>query len=166
MTAYEPVVCWSSVTHCIHGSRKFCQKGSNSDIFLKRAIIGWPKKHHLTGVLLAGRWWPNIKCWLGSFVIFQGIRTSIVKKPYIFVIFQGGPDPLSPPLDPPMRWIAKRTCEYIFYQVFYLIFSEVGRIYPANFSIFRISKDYSPQHDIRKNLFFKNFDNVIPRKPV
>ena len=27
--------------------------------------------------------------WLGSFVIFQGFRTSIDKKPYIFVICQG-----------------------------------------------------------------------------
>ena len=33
---------------------------------------------------------PNIECWLGSFVIFQGIRASIAKKPYIFVIFGGG----------------------------------------------------------------------------
>ena len=32
----------------------------------------------------------NIECWLGSFVIFQGIRTSIGRKHYIFVIFQGG----------------------------------------------------------------------------
>ena len=29
-------------------------------------------------------------CWLDSFVIFQGFRTSIAKKPYIFAIFQGG----------------------------------------------------------------------------
>ena len=31
-------------------------------------------------------------------------RTSITKKPYIFVIFRGGggPEPLPPPLDPPM----------------------------------------------------------------
>ena len=29
-------------------------------------------------------------CWLGSFVILQGLRTSIAKKPYIFVIFRGG----------------------------------------------------------------------------
>ena len=31
-------------------------------------------------------------------VIFQGVRTSIAKKPYIFVVFQGGgdPDPFSP----------------------------------------------------------------------
>ena len=26
-------------------------------------------------------------------MIFQGIRTSIAKKPYIFVIFQGGVEP-------------------------------------------------------------------------
>ena len=35
-------------------------------------------------------------------MIFQGIRTSIAKKPYIFVIFQGGVgglDPLCTPLD-------------------------------------------------------------------
>ena len=31
----------------------------------------------------------NTDCWLGSFVIFQGIRTSFAKKPYSFVIFQG-----------------------------------------------------------------------------
>ena len=37
---------------------------------------------------VAGR--PNIKCWLGIFVIFQGIRISIAKKPYKFEIFQGG----------------------------------------------------------------------------
>ena len=36
-------------------------------------------------------------------MIFQGIRTSIAKKPYIFVIFEGGgPEPLSPTLDPRM----------------------------------------------------------------
>ena len=30
-------------------------------------------------------------CWLGSSVVFQGIQTSIIaKKPYSFVIFQGG----------------------------------------------------------------------------
>ena len=28
--------------------------------------------------------------WLGSFVVLQGIGTSIVKKPYIFWIFQEG----------------------------------------------------------------------------
>ena len=68
----------------------------------KQAIIDPPAKRHLNGVLLAARWWPNIECWLSSFVDLHGIRTSIAKKPYIFVIFQGGggPYPLSPPLDP------------------------------------------------------------------
>ena len=47
-------------------------------------------KRHWNGVSLAGRRWPNTEFWLNSFVIFQGIRTSIAKKPYIFVIFQGG----------------------------------------------------------------------------
>ena len=49
------------------------------------------------------RCWLNNECWPGSFVIFQGIRTSISKKPYIFVIFRGGggwgggpPPPLNP----------------------------------------------------------------------
>ena len=34
--------------------------------------------------------------------VFQGIRTSLAKKPYIYVIFQvggGGPNPCPPPLD-------------------------------------------------------------------
>ena len=41
---------------------------------------------------------PNVECWLGSFVIFHGIRTSIDKEPYRFVIFQvrsGSPPPPS-----------------------------------------------------------------------
>ena len=75
-------------------SRKFCQRESNS----KRAIMGPQAKHHLNGTSLAGRRCPNIDCWLGSLVIFQGIRTSIAKTSYSFVIFQGwgDPDPLSP----------------------------------------------------------------------
>ena len=32
----------------------------------KWAIIGPPAKRHLNGVSLAGRWWPNIECWVGS----------------------------------------------------------------------------------------------------
>ena len=33
---------------------------------------------------------------IGSFVIFQGIQTSIAKKPNIIVIFQGGSGPPVP----------------------------------------------------------------------
>ena len=38
----------------------------------------------------------------GSFVIFQGIRINVAKKPFIFVIFQGGGGGGAPvtPLDP------------------------------------------------------------------
>ena len=70
----------------------------------KRVTIGSPGKCHLNGVSLASRWCPNIECWLGSFVIFQGMRTSIAQKPYIFVIFQGGggSGPSVTHLDPPM----------------------------------------------------------------
>ena len=86
----------------MRGSRKFTQRGSNFDKLMRvdriqiqynfmRAIIGPPTKRHLNGVSLACQWWHNIECWLGSFVIFQGIRTNIAKKPYI----GAGPDPLS-----------------------------------------------------------------------
>ena len=97
-------------------SRKFCQSGSNTDnvfyYFFSFFIIlvegmergdgeriemplkvghHWPaSKTSLNGVLLAGQYWPIIECWLGSFVIFQGIRINIARKPYIFVIFHGG----------------------------------------------------------------------------
>ena len=39
-------------------------------------------------------------------MIFQGMWTSIVKKPFIFVIFQGGggSGPPAPPIDPRIRW--------------------------------------------------------------
>ena len=59
----------------------------------------------LNGVSLAVRWWPNIECWLGSFVIFQGIRTSIKQNPISLWFFWGGgsgPPAPPPPLDPCM----------------------------------------------------------------
>ena len=92
----------------MHGSRKFCQMGQlNSDVFAvvfksadegrERILVPLKADHHrparetpLNGVSLAGRWWPSIECWLGSFVIFQGIWTTIAKEPYSFVIVQEG----------------------------------------------------------------------------
>ena len=56
---------------------------------------------HWNGVSLAGRLWPNIKCWLCSFASFSGLRTSIAKEPYSIVISHG-----SAPLPPWKRaWI-------------------------------------------------------------
>ena len=51
----------------------FFLMGERIQIPLRRAIIGPPEE-----------------CWLSSFVAIQGIRFSIAKKPYIFVIFQWG----------------------------------------------------------------------------
>ena len=47
----------------------------------------------------------NMECWLGSFVIFQGIPTSIAKKPYSLAIFRGGgKDPPVPIQIPACLW--------------------------------------------------------------
>ena len=78
----------------VRGSNFFLMRGERIQIALKAC-------HHRSDSETPC---INIECWLGSFVIFQGIRASIAEKPYIFVIFQGWgvPDPL-PPLDPRMR---------------------------------------------------------------
>ena len=84
----------------MRGSRKFCQRGSSSDnVFMRGEMIQIAltachhrpvSKRHLNGVSLAGRWWPYIEFWLGSFVIFQGIRTSIaIKNPIFLRVFSG-----------------------------------------------------------------------------
>ena len=94
-------------------SRKFFQRGPTLRVFYllffswyhyKRAIIVPQAKPYLNGVSLVGQWWPITECWLGSFVVLQGIQTSIDKRPYIFVIFQGGGGVRThyPPLDPHM----------------------------------------------------------------
>ena len=102
----------------MRGSRKFCKRGPKFDIFLvdegildqNTAIYGPSSTHQRNAIEMTFRWraddGPTLNAGLlGSFVIFQGIRTSIANKPYIFVIFRGSPDPLSPPpLDPPMHW--------------------------------------------------------------
>ena len=63
---------------------------SNLDVFVVFAFICCVfflvnKGKTKNDVWLAGR-----RCKLGSFVIFQGMRTSFAKEPYIFVIFRGG----------------------------------------------------------------------------
>ena len=62
-----------------------------------------PSSARQRNVSLVGRRWLNIECWLGIFVFFQGIRTSIAKEPYnLWFSRGGGPDPLSPNMDPRM----------------------------------------------------------------
>ena len=48
------------------------------------------EKYHLKQAIKPFKWsfivepiMPNIDAWLGSFVMFQGIRTNIAKEPYM-----------------------------------------------------------------------------------
>ena len=101
-------------------SRKCCQRGFNSDNYfiyfykhffsiddgwedpnttISGAIIGPPVKH----VSLVHRWWPNIECCLGSFVILGGSAPVLQEKTYIIMILfiiQATCSPPPPPLDP------------------------------------------------------------------
>ena len=56
--------------------------------------------HRPASETLAGRWWPITECWLGSFVVLQGIQTSIAKRPYIFCDFSGGGGGVRTPYPP------------------------------------------------------------------
>ena len=71
------------------GSRKILSEGSN--------LVD-----HFNSVL----WRANDGLTLGAGLVtlnFKGIRTSIAKKPYIFVFFRGVRTPAPPPpMDPPM----------------------------------------------------------------
>ena len=101
-------------------SRKIFQRGFNFDYDLKKKILVDEGREDpnttISGPSSAGQWNANIECWLGSFVVLQGIRASIAKKPYIFVIFQGeGQEPLSP------LWI--RTCIVFFSKTHYTLLS-------------------------------------------
>ena len=80
-------------------SRKFCQ---SPGVYFDNFFSCWGErgsKYHIKWAIicppvsLACRWRPNIECWPGSFVIFQGIWTSVDKKPYTFVFFQWGSEP-------------------------------------------------------------------------
>ena len=51
---------------------------------------------------MAFRWRADDGPTLNAGLVFHGIWTSNAKKPYIFVIFQGGHRPPVPPLDPGM----------------------------------------------------------------
>ena len=86
--------------------QKFCYTAK--EIFLKMScadpetfvwragiLLALQRFCHWNGISLAGRLWPNIKCWLRSFASFSGLRTSIAKEPYSIVISHGSaPFPL------------------------------------------------------------------------
>ena len=74
----------------MRGSRKFFQRGSNFDNVFLRLMRGEMIQiplcagHHRPGSETPFKWWPNIECWFGNFVVLQTIRTSIGKKLYFF----------------------------------------------------------------------------------
>ena len=81
----------------MRGSRKLCQRGSNSATLtiildresgskyhLKRTNVGPPAKRHLNGVSLACILWSTLNAGFIALRIFENF-----KKTYIFVIFQG-----------------------------------------------------------------------------
>ena len=89
-------------------SRKFCQRGSNFDVFFVGFFLGffWGGGWGGGGGVDDGREDPNTtisgpsllscQCWPNIESCYFEVRTNIAKKLYIFVIFQGGPDPLPP----------------------------------------------------------------------
>ena len=81
----------------------FLQGGKGSNNSISGPSSARQRNAIFNGASLACQRWPNNDSWLGIFVIFRGIRTSIAKKPYIFYDFSGGerrgPDPLFHPSD-------------------------------------------------------------------
>ena len=111
---------WADPESFVRGGSKFDKKeifswwgDRGSKNRYKWAIIGLPAKHHWYGLSMVGRWWPNIECWLGSFVIFQeGVGS-------------GPPAAPPPPLDPPMlhvEWIwDHQLCAFLLNHFDYLM---------------------------------------------
>ena len=102
------------------GSRQFCQRGSNyGNLFLSLFFVHGGEGENESNATVCGssstrlRNAINIDCWLCSFVIFQGIQTSIAKKPYICDFSSGGPKPHVHSL-----WI--RACLVFFFYFFAL----------------------------------------------
>ena len=104
LNAIQSNIGTTAILYVMRGPRKFCQKGSNFD-----SVFCWLEDQNTT---MRRFRWRNIECWLWGIVLFQGIRTSIATKSYIFVIFQGGgvgPDTLSPSGS---THVCESRCEY------------------------------------------------------
>ena len=103
---------------CMRGSRKFCQRGSNFDVFFCCCFFSWWREvgsKHLSSCHCWPAsetpfkcWWPNIECWLSSFVILRGFRPVLLRNPIILWFFRRGSGP-PVSLDLPMQWQAGET---------------------------------------------------------
>ena len=83
--------------HILRGSRKFCQRGFDFVFFCCFFLVDEGRDCRTNNG-------PTFTAGLVTLWFFKEIHTSIARKPYSFVIFQGGGSrPLVPPLNPPMR---------------------------------------------------------------
>ena len=120
---------------CMRGSRKFC---------LRRFFFLDDEGERIS-VSLPGQRWPNIECWLGCFVIFQAIRTSIAKKNYVLWFFREVPTPCPPsPL-----WISPLKIKSIIIIIMIIIiiwdwFCEV---------VFRVFSSFTVAHLFEEEIF-------------
>ena len=102
----------------MHGSRKFCQRGSTSEncfswrgereskYHYKWTIIGPPAKDHLNGVPLACRWRPYIESSLVALWLFkESGPVLLIETLYFCDFFRGWGESGSPvpPLDPRIK---------------------------------------------------------------
>ena len=104
-----PFKCYSFITPCAD-PESFVRGGPTSNwqlFFLKiwwgredanTTIISGPSLAHQQNTMLACWWWPNIECWLGSYVIFRGSRPVLLRNPLFLWFFRGVQTPV-PPLD-------------------------------------------------------------------
>ena len=82
----------------MRGSKRFCQRWPNSDVFFvclflieERIQIALNAGHHRSAIFMAFRWLAYDGPTFAGLVtlwFFKGIRASIAKRHYIFVIFQ------------------------------------------------------------------------------
>ena len=103
-------------SHTMRGSRKFCQSKSTFGNFFCCCCCCWGRERGTNQIpLFAGhlgpasetpfkcRWWPNIKCWLSSFVIFRGPEPVLLRNPVFCDFSWGGGQDAESPLDPPIH---------------------------------------------------------------
>ena len=94
----------------LRGSRTFARGGHNMITFFSlffffflmrgkvepNSTIKRQRNAIYIGVSLAGRWWPNIECCLGSFVIFRESATVLIINPIFLWFFREVRTPYHP----------------------------------------------------------------------
>ena len=82
----------------------FSSRGGRIQIPLSEGQHQHTSEMPLSGVSLECRWWPNIDCWLCSFVIFRGSGPVLLRNPIFLWFFRGGGGGVWTPC--PSLWIS------------------------------------------------------------